>query len=299
MQYKDLSRELENKKDLLVESTMECIYKDQLEEIKDTERAEKSINDLEYIISYLAESVYFNNKALFKDFSIWLNNLFENINLGEDAFITTYKCLARQIEQQFKPEIILGIGTIATAAAFSLNLFVINYILHIDIIAQLEEQMKLVTATYQQLGVSSDVLNQVSQQLIATLETTFPTLILCSGLLIAGVNYYVSTKVLTTLDFDYPYQLEVEKFRLTKIFIFVYLVAILFSANPILENIYILSTFLFSLQGVAVVYHYYLEEQLTKIHLILGVILFPIVVNLLFFVGVFDLWFDFRNLEDV
>jgi uncharacterized protein YybS (DUF2232 family) len=209
--------------------------------------------------------------------------------------------LGSAFEEQFKPKIILGIGTIATAVAFSLNLFVIKYILHIDIIAQLEEQMKLVTATYQELGFSQEVISQVSEQLMRTLQTTFPVLILSSGLLIAGINYYVSTKVLARLDVDYPYQLQFEKFKIAKVFAIIYLVAIIFSANspnPVLENIYLLITFLFSLQGVAVIYHYYLAEQVKKIYLIVGLIFFPIVVNLLFFVGIFDLWFDFRNLDD-
>lgn len=104
MQYRDVSRTLENKTNRLVESTMKCLYGNKLKDIQGTEREEKSIRDLEYIINYLSESVYFNNQELFKDFSLWLKSLFKNINLRKDVFKNTYQCLAEQIEEEFDLE---------------------------------------------------------------------------------------------------------------------------------------------------------------------------------------------------
>ena len=206
--------------------------------------------------------------------------------------------LGAAFAEEFKPKTILGIGTIVAASSFLLILFVIQYILHIDFLVQVKEQINLVAQTYQQIGVSNEVINQVSEQLLDTLTTTFPALMLSSGLLIAGLNYYFGIKVLTKLEFDYPYQLKAKEFKLSKIFIVIYLVSIFLSNYAVFENIYFLTIFLLFLEGAAVVYHYYLNDKISKLYLIVGLILFPIVLNLLFFVGLADLWFDFRNLDD-
>lgn len=206
--------------------------------------------------------------------------------------------LGAAFDEHFKPKVIIAIGTITAASSFLLTFIVIQYILETNIIAQLTEQINMVSQNYQQLGFSSEVTNQVSEQLITTLKNTFPTLLLCMGLLIAILNYYFSINILSKLNFSYPYQLKVEKFQVSKLFILGYLLAVLFSANPFFQNIYILLTFLFSLQGVAVAYYFYTTKKLSKWYLIVGLLFFPLVLNLLFFVGIFDLWFDFRNLDD-
>src|SRR6056297_151613 len=105
MQYKELSRKLEKRSELLVESTMQCIYKDKRDDIKETEREKKSINDLKYILNYLSEAVYFNKKEIFNDFSDWLKTLFINIGLGEQVFTDTYNCLQKVIFSEFNQEI--------------------------------------------------------------------------------------------------------------------------------------------------------------------------------------------------
>jgi len=105
MQYKDVSRDLEKKTNLLVDSTMKCVYGDKLKDIKGSDKEEKSIRDIEYIINYLSEAAYFNNKGLFEDFSLWLNSLFNNIDLGEEVFKTTYKCIIKQIEHEFDEKV--------------------------------------------------------------------------------------------------------------------------------------------------------------------------------------------------
>ncbi|MGM0501458.1 MAG: DUF2232 domain-containing protein [Bacillota bacterium] len=198
----------------------------------------------------------------------------------------------------FKPKAILAVGTIAASVAFSLNFFVVKYILDINILEQLEKQITIATQSYEQLGFSSEAMNQISVQLIDTLKITFPTLILCSGLLIALINYYFTTKVLTKLEFDYPYQLEVEKFKLHRFLLPVYLLAVFLSTNPIFHNLYMLITFLFFLEGLSVVYYYYLNKNISKLYFILAALLLPLAINFLFFVGIIDLWFDFRNLDD-
>ena len=229
--------------------------------------------------------------------------LFILINPGLFLFTVFYTGLlgvsfGAAFDEGFKPKIIIGIGTIAAASSFLLTFFVVQYVLHTDITAQLTEQINLVAQNYQQLGFSAEMTKQVSEELIRTLKTTFPTLMLCSGLLIAILNYYFSINVLSKLDFNYPYQLKVEKFRLSKLFILVYLLALLFNTNPFFNNLYILLTFIFSLQGIAVAYYFYTNKEISKWYLIVGILFFPLIINLLFFVGIFDLWFDFRNLDD-
>ncbi|MFO7818857.1 MAG: DUF2232 domain-containing protein, partial [Halanaerobacter sp.] len=205
--------------------------------------------------------------------------------------------LGAAFAESFKPKIILGIGTISAVLSFLLSFLVVRYILNIDIMAQFMEQINIAAQAYQQLGLSAEVTDQASQQLITILKTTFPTLMLCSGLLIAILNYYFSNNVLSKLNFNYPYQLEAEKLQLSKLFIVLYLLTLFFN-NIFFANISILLTFLFSLQGSSVVYYFYKTKDLSKWYLIVGLLFFPVVINLLFLLGLIDIWFDFRNLDD-
>ena len=206
--------------------------------------------------------------------------------------------LGAAFDEPFPPKIILGIGTLAAASSFLLSFLVVKHILNINITAQLIEQINLVTQSYQELGLSAEMANQVSEELINTLKNTFPTLMLCSGLLIASVNYYFGLNLLSRLEFDYPYKLEIKKFKLSKLVIIPYLLTLFFNTNLFFENLYILLIFLFSLEGLAVAYYFYATKKLSKWYLIVGLLFFPLLVNLLFVLGIIDLWFDFRNLDD-
>ena len=103
MDTKNLSAKIENRFDELIEEITKC-----LKESKSSKdysfNKEKSVRDLEYILNYLAEAVYFDNDSLFKDFSIWLRSLFENIGLSDDVFLNTYHCIQKVIKANFEPE---------------------------------------------------------------------------------------------------------------------------------------------------------------------------------------------------
>ncbi len=103
MNTKKLSRGIENKIDSLREDSLHCIK-------KETARGEflidedKNVRDVEYILDYLVETVYFDEVNLFIDFSIWLNSLFENKGLSEDVFKNTYNCIQEVIQKDFEPK---------------------------------------------------------------------------------------------------------------------------------------------------------------------------------------------------
>lgn len=104
MEYEELSNEIEMKKEEIIDSVMNCIYGSRLSKLKQTAQYKKSKRDLDYILSYLSEAVYFNNSLLFEDFSFWLRGLFININLGEDVFKDTYQCIMSQTNNYFPKE---------------------------------------------------------------------------------------------------------------------------------------------------------------------------------------------------
>lgn len=103
MNKKELSLKIENMFDDLIENTRKCIKRGKSSTVFNNDEI-KSVRDLEYILDYLAEAVYFDNINLFNDFSIWLNSLFENIGLSEDVFINTYNCIQEVIKENFAPE---------------------------------------------------------------------------------------------------------------------------------------------------------------------------------------------------
>lgn len=103
MNTKKLSDKIEKRFDELNDQTIKCIKKGKSRTEFSFDEV-KSVRDLEYILNYLAEAVYFDNDNLFKDFSIWLSSLFENIGLSDDVFINTYDCIQEVIKDNFESE---------------------------------------------------------------------------------------------------------------------------------------------------------------------------------------------------
>ncbi len=103
MDTKRLSDKIEEKFDELIDKTISCINEGESRPDFSFNES-KSVRDLEYILNYLAEAVYFDNNDLFNDFSIWLSSLFENIGLSEDVFINTYNSIQKVIKDNFEPK---------------------------------------------------------------------------------------------------------------------------------------------------------------------------------------------------
>ncbi|GAB6099637.1 hypothetical protein JCM16358_15160 [Halanaerocella petrolearia] len=201
-------------------------------------------------------------------------------------------------EEKFSAGLILTVGTIGVIISFTVSLLIGSYIFNIDLLGQVKEAFELGANIYSELGISNQALKEVTTQVINLLKQTYPVLLLCSSLLVAIVNYYFSVKVLNRFsEFDYPPLFLLEEIKLPKAILIIYFLAAYFSQQLIWMNIYILTTFMLLLEGVAVAYYYLLAGKLNKLMIIIGILFFPLTTQALFLVGLADILFDFRTLN--
>ncbi len=102
MDNKSLGNELLSKKDIIVDDVMDCIFNDKYDKKVDDNYKFNSKRDLDFIIDYLSETVYFDNPGIFNEFSIWLNSLLKNLGLDENVTKITYQCMIERLNNNFK-----------------------------------------------------------------------------------------------------------------------------------------------------------------------------------------------------
>lgn len=198
-------------------------------------------------------------------------------------------------EEEFAPQIVIAIGTAAVLISFILNLAITVYMFEIDILKQLTSSLNFSGELYRQLGISQAAVDQIISELFKLIKNTYLVLFLCGGLLTSSLNYYFSVKVLDKIGkFDYPGLGFLQSFKLPRIIVIIYLVSFFFS-GVIWQNIYILGTFLLMSEGGIVVI--YFQDKINNLLLLLGVLFLPVFLQVVLFVGIADVLFDFRKLE--
>ncbi|MGM0445598.1 MAG: cobalamin B12-binding domain-containing protein [Bacillota bacterium] len=102
MDNKGLGNNLSNKKDIIVNDVMDCIFNEKYDKKVDDNYKFNSKRDLDFIIDYLSETVYFDNPGIFNEFSIWLNSLLKNLGLEENVTKITYQCIKERLNNYYK-----------------------------------------------------------------------------------------------------------------------------------------------------------------------------------------------------
>jgi uncharacterized protein YybS (DUF2232 family) len=200
-------------------------------------------------------------------------------------------------EEKFSPKLILLIGSLAAFSSFVINLGVSTYILDFEVLTELSGALEEAIGTYQELGLSAEVTNQLITEVVDLIETTYLTLFLSVGMVIGGLNYYFAAKLINREQgYDYPPLFFLVKFKLPRLVGLLFVISLFFSGG-LGQNVNILVTFLLVVEGGAVVYHYFKEKRLNKLVLAAGILFFPLAVQILLFLGFADVWFDFRQLK--
>ncbi|WP_408955327.1 DUF2232 domain-containing protein [Natroniella sp. ANB-PHB2] len=208
-------------------------------------------------------------------------------------------------EERFSSVTILLIGVIAGAFSMLLSLAISVYILEVDIVVQLEESLQLSLDLYREIGLPAEVIlhsEQLFEQVLELIKTTYPAIFLSVGALIAGINYYFSYTIMSRLDIQLPAKFSVQEIKFPKIIVIFYVISIIFNHLAVWQNIYVIATFLLLLEGVAVAYYYFLQWNLNQglaVFLIFTLVFFPLFNPILLLIGILDLWFDFRNLDKI
>nr|WP_282580130.1 DUF2232 domain-containing protein [Natroniella sulfidigena] len=208
-------------------------------------------------------------------------------------------------EERFSSVVILVVGVVAGAFSLLLSLGISIYILEVDVVAQLDHSLQLSLELYRQFGLPTEVILQAEElfkEVIELIKATYPALFLTAGVIISSVNYYFSYTILDRLDLQLPAKFSVREIKFPKIMIVIYIISIIFNHSIIWQNIYVITTFLLLLEGVAVCYYYFMQWGLNQglaMGLIFFLIFFPLFNPALLLIGILDLWFDFRNLDKI
>ncbi len=160
---------------------------------------------------------------------------------------------------------------------------------------------------YQGLPLAAEQLELVKQMqeaMLQLVELAIPSLILMSILLSLFVNFQASRKIIALQGGSVAGLPPFASWRLPWYLVWFFIAALLLGGageslfQKVNFNIYILMMFLYVLQGLAVAAHLVGRGSLSRFWQ--GIILalaFLFFSQILFFVGLFDTWFDFRKLD--
>ncbi|PRX31829.1 uncharacterized protein YybS (DUF2232 family) [Orenia metallireducens] len=206
-------------------------------------------------------------------------------------------------EEKFSSKIIIVIGIITSFISILLILSVLTYILNIDIFAELKGILKLSSDLYQEFGLSEEGffnINQVINQTINFLKDTYLAFSFCIAIINSLFNYYFSSLTLKKLGYDYKVEFSFRAIRFSRILSIIYILSIIFFNNILVKNICVIITFLLFMEGLSVLYYYFLKFRNQRlIALILLTIFFfmPMINYLSLLIGFLDIWIDFRKLH--
>jgi len=225
--------------------------------------------------------------------------------------------LAYMIRRKYKPtEIIVGATGVSLITTL-LTINIIGYITGISFVDQINasfaEVIQMQLNMTKDMGLSSYELSQIREIFRTTMEymiIIIPATIIISSLFTAYINYWVSGAVLKRLGHK---TVPIPKFihlRLPNniilgtavIFLATALTRLLkiFYYNTIFINVVILVSFVFFIQGLAVIV--YLMNRVKMNKFLKGILIFLIIINIplsfiISFIGVLDVIFDFRKLK--
>jgi len=225
--------------------------------------------------------------------------------------------LAYMIRRKYKPtEIIVGATGVSLITTL-LTINIIGYITGISFVDQINasfaEVIQMQLNMTKDMGLSSYELSQIRNIFRTTMEymiIIIPATIIISSLFTAYINYWVSGAILKRLGHKTVPIPKFIHFRLPNniilgtvvIFLATALTRLLkiFYYNTIFINVVILVSFVFFIQGLAVIV--YLMNRVKMNKFLKGILIFLIIINIplsfiISFIGVLDVIFDFRKLK--
>lgn len=207
--------------------------------------------------------------------------------------------LGTAFEEEFSPFKIIAIVIIASILSTILIVGVNFYLLNFNPL----DTMNSALEQYKNLNLDQGTRQQVEKivtDMKEMIKTLLPALLITASSINGLINYYISLAVLRKLDYEYERPLSFIKWRFPKYLIWGYLLGVIFINTTIGQNVYFLFNFVFLIQGLAVAAYYLkgfnISSVIQKVILVILVIL-PF-NQILAFLGIFDLWFDYRKLEE-
>ena len=224
--------------------------------------------------------------------------------------------LGTAMRHRLTPLKVVGLGTIALLVSFlllfSLSLFVMGINPWESYFSIYQDSLESTISLYERLGINPDTIAQMEATLgqsLSMIRYLMPMALVAGSVVLAVVNFLLSRSILARLGVAYPGFPPFASWRLPRTAALGYLAGIALivisdqTAYEVLRHIGINIQAIFQLalliHGLAVAWHFMEEYRLSKGLKILAVafaFITPVLGQILFFVGLLDLFFDFRRL---
>ena len=172
----------------------------------------------------------------------------------------------------------------------------------------MHEAMASAMKFYQSMNLSSQqqaMLEQMQKAIGELLDVAIPSMLLLAVMMLLVINFQVSRKIIGRMGGTVAQLPPLVRWRLPWYLVWIFIASFLLTGlgggtiiYKLSLNIYVITMFLYGLQGLAVIANLFGRWGLTRsIKIFLMIVVFFIFGQLLVFVGLFDTWFDFRKLE--
>ncbi len=204
---------------------------------------------------------------------------------------------------------VVSIGSVLVGLALVLLMTGINPLdMQMDM---LKESMDASINLYKSAGLTEEQLqesvNQMNQA-VETIKLLFPLIIVISGVVVSFMNYWIAARVLKRLGHSVPVLPPFSEWRLPRGVIYLFAFALIgmywgSSRNisalyQVSLNLNMLATFMGLLQGLAVIFFFInrrTTSTLLKVLTVCIILMNGFLTQVLSFVGIFDMLFDYRR----
>lgn len=225
--------------------------------------------------------------------------------------------LGTAMQRRVTPVKVVGLGAIALLLSmillFALSLFVMGINPLESYLSLYQDSLESTVNLYRRMGISGDALKQMEDTLaksMAMMRYLLPMAMVVGSLVLAFLNFGLSRLILARLGVNYPGFPPFASWRLPRSTAVGYLAGVLFlvlgdyTGQEVLKHIGINVQSIFQLvlilHGLAVAWYYMENYGIHKGLRILITVLtlfIPLFGQILFFIGLFDLFLDFRRLS--
>jgi uncharacterized protein YybS (DUF2232 family) len=172
----------------------------------------------------------------------------------------------------------------------------------------LNEAMAGALKLYESMNLNSQqlaMLEQMQKALTELMNVAVPAMLLLAVMLLLLVNFQVSRKIIRRMGGDVSQLPPFTNWRLPWYLVWIFIASFVLASTgqgtipyKLGLNIYMLTMFLYGLQGLAVAASFFAKWSLGRgMKTFLLIVVFFLFGQLLVFLGLFDTWIDFRKLE--
>lgn len=201
--------------------------------------------------------------------------------------------IANSINENFSPLKVLIFTIIAVLISQSIILLISAQYLNYNLTNIISESMEMFSSAPQ-------IDDTLIEQLMTLIKSIVPSIVFISSVIIGTLNYYASLWYLNNKGNSKKIYKSIDQWRFPKWPISLGILATLMATqNTILLNINIILFFFAFFQGFSVGLYYVAQKKsfLLNMLYIFLVLIIPIISFAMVFIGLLDMWLDFRKIK--